>query len=640
MKVKAFYFGFRCPQWGIVLLFLLAMALTSGSLYAQTSSRPILIISSSNPGLPNIDDNISEFIRNYKSLGGKHPILIQNMNFESLSGIHRWVGQMRELLLTYQGEKRPALIIILGLAAWSAFISQDQEIIDHTIPVLCGLMNQNTVKLPEVGTDLREWEPESVDVSDSPGWGDAVSGALCFYDINKNVELIKHLYPMVEHIAFLSDNSFAGVSIQALVKKQMHNFPELKLILLDGRKASLPEIIEQIKHLPPNTALLLGSWRIDMNDNYSVSGVLSQITGTNPAIPSFALTPAGMEQGGVIGGYIPMSQTIGKDLSLRAFEYVDQSVAVVTDKNIQDIPNQFVFDRIKMKQSGIRKSSLPLPHQMLNRSFAMESYKYPLITIAAVFGLLLLGYLIVFFYFFRVKKLKEAAEESDRLKSAFLANMSHEIRTPLNAIVGFANILVMKEHTPQNRKSYCEIIQNSSKLLLRLIDDILYISRLETENIELSYETCDIVELSKKVLETVKYVDKNNNEIIFDPIYPKFDLYTDNQRLQQILINLLSNALKFTKDGTITLAFEVDQNNENVLFSVTDTGCGIPVEKHKSVFERFEKLNEYAQGTGLGLAICKLIAVKWGGDIWIDPAYKDGTRFVFSHPLKQTHKHH
>ena len=110
-------------------------------------------------------------------------------------------------------------------------------------------------------------------------------------------------------------------------------------------------------------------------------------------------------------------------------------------------------------------------------------------------------------------------------------------------------------------------------------------------------------------------------------------LQTDIQRLQQVLINLLTNAAKFTKNGTITLQFEVEKEKNRVLFAVADTGCGIPKEKQKQVFERFEKLNEYAQGTGLGLSICKLTVDKWGGDIWIDPDYEDGARFVVSHPL-------
>ena len=121
--------------------------------------------------------------------------------------------------------------------------------------------------------------------------------------------------------------------------------------------------------------------------------------------------------------------------------------------------------------------------------------------------------------------------------------------------------------------------------------------------------------------------------LTFTPSLESYTLNTDALRLQQLLTNLLSNAAKFTSEGEINLSFTVDEGKEEVRFSVTDTGCGIPEDKCEKIFERFEKLNEYAQGTGLGLSICKLIVHKWKGSIWIDPDYTGGARFVFSHPL-------
>ena len=120
---------------------------------------------------------------------------------------------------------------------------------------------------------------------------------------------------------------------------------------------------------------------------------------------------------------------------------------------------------------------------------------------------------------------------------------------------------------------------------------------------------------------------------MFTSKYEDFVINTDVQRLQQVIINLLSNSAKFTQDGVITLDFSVDKGRKLAFFSVTDTGCGIPKEKQKLVFERFEKLDEYAQGTGLGLSICKLTVEKWGGEIWVDPDYTEGARFVFSMPV-------
>ena len=229
---------------------------------------------------------------------------------------------------------------------------------------------------------------------------------------------------------------------------------------------------------------------------------------------------------------------------------------------------------------------------------------------------------------------KEKAEESDRLKSAFLANMSHEIRTPLNSIVGFSDVLAVGGSTEEEQQSYYQIIKTNSDLLLRLINDILDLSRLEANRVTLTWEECDVVQLCSQVVASVSFSRQSSeNQFLFTTSFESFRMVTDVQRMQQVMINLLSNANKFTKCGKITLDFSVNEETQMAVFSVTDTGCGIPKEKQGLVFERFEKLNEYAQGTGLGLSICKLIVHKWKGSIWIDPDYTGGARFVFSHPL-------
>ena len=228
---------------------------------------------------------------------------------------------------------------------------------------------------------------------------------------------------------------------------------------------------------------------------------------------------------------------------------------------------------------------------------------------------------------------KEKAEEADRLKSAFLANMSHEIRTPLNAIVGFSDVLSAGGASEEEQRGYFEIIRTNSDLLLRLINDILDVSRLEADRVILSLESCNVVQICQQVVASVAQARRSTNQFLFECEREVVEMRTDVQRLQQVVINLLSNADKFTKEGTITLKLELDTAGNVAVFSVTDTGCGIPLDKQKRVFERFEKLNEYVQGTGLGLSICKLTVEKWGGEIWIDPAYTDGARFMFTHPM-------
>ena len=236
----------------------------------------------------------------------------------------------------------------------------------------------------------------------------------------------------------------------------------------------------------------------------------------------------------------------------------------------------------------------------------------------------------------RLSIAKNKAEESDRLKSLFLANMSHEIRTPLNAIVGFSQLLCDPDESDlsgQDRRQFSELIVHNSDLLLNLINDILDVSKLEADSYNFKFEKYDINECCYTCLASVRHRVCPGVKLTANLPQAHFFLNTDKLRLEQILINLLTNAAKFTTQGEISLAYEIDMSKKYVLFSVTDTGCGIPVEKQRIIFNRFEKLDNYVQGTGLGLAICSLIVKQFGGTIEVDSSYTKGARFVFTHRL-------
>ena len=255
--------------------------------------------------------------------------------------------------------------------------------------------------------------------------------------------------------------------------------------------------------------------------------------------------------------------------------------------------------------------------------------------------------LFLFLYFswkkiFRLKESKRSqecmiqkAERAIKKKNMFLSNMSHEVRTPLNAIVGFSAVLSSDDDSfdEDSRKEFCEIIKVNSFQLLKLINDILDFSDFENDNITFNIRPYDAVKLCKEVVETVSASRKLEVELRFDTELSDLVMDTDDARLRQVLINLLVNATKFTKEGSIVLKLEMSDRN-TAFFSVTDTGCGIPLEKQELIFERFEKLNDFAQGSGLGLSICKLIVTYMKGRLWVDSNYTQGARFCFTHPLK------
>lgn len=612
--------------------------------FSITGEHPVLIISSYNPDAGRTSSNISDFMEEFQRLGGTNTVALENMNCKSFSEAPFWEKRMAGLLSKYQNDKSPALIVLIGQEAWAAYLSLEDSVRGNT-PVVSALSSRNAILLPGDTIDLKTWMPESVDFftdfPDSP----IKAGFVYEYDVEANINMVKQMYPDTENIAFISDNSYGGVAMQAYVVKEMKKFPELDLILLDGRVNTIYTICDRLHELPEHTAVLMGTWCVDMNDGYFMRNATYAMMEAAPALPTFSLSSAGLGYWAV-AGIVPAYRALGKEMARQSYRLLTDPQDGNTHMEV--IPNETILDGKLVKEKKLNITGLPQPVKMLNVTPSFyEQYKYHIWSVGAVLLVLLGGLFVSLYFYYHTKKLKDElevsegalreakdrAEESSRLKSAFLANMSHEIRTPLNAIVGFSDVLSAGGASEEEQRGYFEIIRTNSDLLLRLINDILDVSRLEADRVILSLESCNVVQICQQVVASVAQARRSTNQFLFECEREVVEMRTDVQRLQQVVINLLSNADKFTKEGTITLKLELDTARNVAVFSVTDTGCGIPLDKQKRVFERFEKLNEYVQGTGLGLSICKLTVEKWGGEIWIDPAYTDGARFMFTHPM-------
>ena len=223
------------------------------------------------------------------------------------------------------------------------------------------------------------------------------------------------------------------------------------------------------------------------------------------------------------------------------------------------------------------------------------------------------------------------AEQSDRLKTAFLANMSHEIRTPLNAIVGFSHLMTIADNA-EDEKLYSDIINQNSEILLQLINDILDLAKIEAGTLEYIRYPMDLGELCRNVYEMHKDRVQTGVVLILDNKDTSLIINEDQNRIMQVVTNLITNAIKFTFKGEIRFGFEVRE--EYIDFYVKDTGMGISEEKIKMIFERFVKLNTFVQGTGLGLAICRVIVEKLGGEITAESKLNEGSTFRFTIPYK------
>ena len=232
-----------------------------------------------------------------------------------------------------------------------------------------------------------------------------------------------------------------------------------------------------------------------------------------------------------------------------------------------------------------------------------------------------------------LNRAREKAENADRSKSAFLANMSHEIRTPLNAIVGFSELLASAS-TEEEKTQFLEIVHSNNELLQQLIADILDLSKIEAGTLEFTFSEVDVNQLMFDIeqLFRMRLEDKSAViQIIRETPPDECVMYTDRNRLQQVVSNFMTNAVKFTDEGSITFGY--NRCAEGLYFYVKDTGNGIPKDKVGHIFERFVRVEQHKKGTGLGLAICEMIIRKLGGKIGVESEYGKGSTFWFTLPI-------
>jgi len=361
----------------------------------------------------------------YAQLGNKNSaIVIENMNCKSLPEAPLWKERMKQLLSKYKGTNKPKLIIVFGQEAWSAYISQDVNHFED-VPVLCAMVSRNAIVLPGPTDILSEWEPTNIDIQDFEKDGYLISGYLYSYDVEENIRLIHSLYPETQHIALITDNTYGGIALQTFVKQEMKKIANLDLILLDGRKNNIYTIAEQIKRLPEKTVILIGTWRVDVNDGYFVGNATYTMMTANPDIPAFTLTSMGLSHW-AIGGYFPQFRNFGKDLAKKADAILKGEI---TKDNIHTelVPNVYNFDAKKLRDYGINKQRLPKNYVLINEEeslFQKYTYEVLLIVITILFAFLVM----MLIFFVRTNKLKDSLLDLQKDNELIMNNMQSSIK--------------------------------------------------------------------------------------------------------------------------------------------------------------------------------------------------------------------
>ena len=626
-------------------LLLLSCCILLPSLLRAEEARgreSILIISSYNPDTRRMSSFITEFERQVVASGVPCDIYIETLECKSINDAPLWISQTDNLITRYESKGGLRAIVLLGQEAWASFVSLGR--IPKEVMCFSCFVSSNGIVFPPPSDSADVWMPRSINYMNMVDSLHNVGGLLNKYDIRRNIELIRTLYPEVENLAFISDNTYGGISLQALVREEMENYPDLNLVLVDSRDG------DEASHaayasLSPRSAVMLGTWRVGSDGEYLMQRSLNDLVQLNPRLPVFSITRTGIGDVAV-GGFVPNYENGANVIAAQIKEYYKTGSLGGVHFHLSD--GEYVFDSRKLKELKIAEYALP-KGSVIEDTVAAKLSKYSHYIELLVGGIVLLVLLLIFvaFLFLRTRRLKrtleeregqlviarEKAEESDMLKSAFLANMSHEIRTPLNAIVGFSELLTSDmEISPNERDEFMQVISKNSDLLLKLINDILDLSRIESGKMSFTLTNCDLNELLSHIYRTHQLLMPQGVALKIQlPVLPAI-IQADLHRLTQVITNLINNAAKFTTQGYILIKYDYTQDKRWIQISVTDTGKGIPADKQAQVFERFNKLDEFAQGTGLGLAICQIIIEHFGGYITLESKEGEGSTFIVTLP--------
>lgn len=464
------------------------------------------------------------------------------------------------------------------------------------------------------------------------------------------INLMDTMVDDLKEVAVITDSRLQGVYTSLMARDVLENErKDLKGRFIRSSEVSTDSLFKIVRGFGDTTAMLLSSWFTPgYGFNYSMNYVYSEISSISSS-PMFGVVAKAVENGYFAGGYFMPENFWGKE----AVKYIEKIAAGLLPSSLPPeiyTDSQCHLNWEAMKRYNLNTKNLPDNTKIFDRpTDVFHKYRIQIIITGSILLIMIIAALLLMRSYIVIKAARKRlldsednlyralkkAQESDKLKSAFLANMSHEIRTPLNSILGFTELL--SETTEESeREQYQRIIASSSDMLLRLIDDILDLSKIEAGTYEFVFEPVDVCEILNDLAQVFANKAQKGVEFSVECRFDELMIYADKKRIFQVLTNLVSNAIKFTKHGFIKVICDSEEfdGERFVVLTVEDTGLGIPEEKIPTIFQRFVKLYDLSDGTGLGLTICSTIVQKHNGTIQVKSKQGFGTKFIVRIPVR------
>ena len=459
--------------------------------------------------------------------------------------------------------------------------------------------------------------------------------------VRRTVEMICDLQPELEKLIYIAGENYISKERQWQLEEYLRErHPEITYETISSSTTSTDQLISLLeKEHAPQTAVYFGSWMIREGYRENVSTRHNTVSLIERIAPVYTLFGSDLEKHPYVVGFYSFSQN----------EYertVRQRITDILDHDIPPTSMSFAIleagiptvNYKAMEHFGLDTERIPDDAVIVGAPLTLWQQHKKEIMWAAFFALVGMGGCIIYTMHRSMRSMKKArilAENANQMKTAFIQNMSHEFRTPLNSIVGFSQLLCMPDgyNSDEDKAEYLRHIMNNSQLLTVMISDMLGIADMEIGRYTIKKEPTNLNEMARQAIRSVESRIPPGVTLIRQPgIEEEARYITDGMRVQQIMINFLTNACKHTSQGEITFGSSLYENPGYITFFVADTGPGVPEDKAESIFDRFVKLDNNKQGAGLGLSICRMMAQNLDGKVWLDTHYKEGARFLLAIP--------